>query len=57
MSVTSTQQREVRIQRETRDSVVTTPITGLINFPHNVGVNPYYGGILGDKNTPMTSYK
>ena len=38
-------------------SVVTGPITGSINSPHNVGVNLHYGGILKDNYTPKTPYK
>ena len=40
------------MQRETCVFVVTDPITGSINSPHNMGVNPHYGGILGKNYIP-----
>ena len=48
---------KVHVQRETHIFVITDPITGSINSLCNGGVNPHYGGILGDNYTPMTPYK
>ena len=43
-------QHEIRVQRETRVSVVTDPITGSINSPHNVELisimEEFYGTII-----------
>jgi len=35
-------------------SIITDPITGLINSSHNGRVNLHYGGISGDNYTPIT---
>ena len=52
VSVASTQQSEIHVQRETRVSVVTEPIIGSINSPRNVRINSHYGGILWDNYIP-----
>ena len=48
-------QHEARVQRETRISIVTDPITRSINSPRNGRVKPRYGEILGDNKYPYDS--